>query len=273
METKSISLEVPYEKAGIDGSGLSPRLSCMIHDSQPERRFPAIIVVPGGCYTRCSKREGEPVAARWYSYGYNAFVLDYSVVDKTFPTAMLELAAAVRFVRANRETLRCTDKVIVCGFSAGGHLAASLGVYSSHEKYAKMFGGRENIRIDKLILSYPVITSGEYSHKESCANIAPTNELMEVISLEKHMTPDFPETFIWHCADDKTVPVENSLMLAAELSRYSVPFELHIFPSGGHGIALCDTTTMKDNDPKYINPTAAQWTELALRWANTEKTQ
>lgn len=267
MEIKKIELNVPYEKAGISGEGLSAVLTCMIHDSQPERRFPAFITVPGGSYTRCSKREGEPTAARWYSFGYNAFVLEYSVINKPFPTAMLELAAAVAYVREHTEELRCTERVIVCGFSAGGHLAASLGAYNSSEEYYSLFGGREKIKIDDMILCYPVITSGKFTHAESCANIAPSEELREKISLENHIIADFPRTFIWHCADDPVVPVENSLMLASKLSENKVPFELHIFPSGGHGIALCDITTMKGEDTRYINPTAAQWYKLALEWA------
>lgn len=260
MITKTINLKPPYSEFGLQGGGLSPKLTCIIHDSQPERKFPAVIVVPGGSYSRCSKREGEPTAARFYSYGYNAFVLEYSCIDKPFPTALTELAEAVKYVRTNSDELCCTGEIIVCGFSAGGHLAASLGAYH------KTLEGFGNITPEGIILCYPVITSGEFTHKESARNIAPTEELMEKISIEKHITADFPPSFIWHCADDNVVPVENSLMLSGELSRNNVPFELHIFPTGGHGIALCDITTIKDNDMRYINPTAAQWFELAADW-------
>lgn len=258
MKISMTELRPPYEKYNISGSGLCPKLTCMIHDSQPERKFPAVIVIPGGSYTRCSKREGEPAAARFYSYGYNAFVLEYSCVNKKFPTALLELGEAVKYVRENADALCCTDSIIVCGFSAGGHLAASLGAY--HGELSENFG---NIRPDAEILCYPVITSGEFTHRESAKNIATSAELMEKISIEKHISPDFPPTFIWHCADDNVVPVENSLMLAAALSKNNIPFEMHIFPEGGHGIALCDTTTVKDDNPRYINPTAAQWFGLA----------
>ncbi|MBQ7990054.1 MAG: alpha/beta hydrolase [Oscillospiraceae bacterium] len=247
IELKPVSPEYKNE------SGQAAALTLMIHDTQPERRFPMVIVVPGGCYTRCSKREGEPVAMRYYSYGYNAAVLDYSVKDKPFPTALLELREAVRYIRDNLDSLCCVNDITVVGFSAGGHLAASLGVY----------GGDD--RPDRLILCYPVISSGEYGHAESVANIAPTPELAETVSLEKHITEDFPPSFIWHCADDKTVPVENSLMLAAELSRCRIPYELHVFPHGGHGIALCDITTVKDeNFDRYIEPHAAEWFRLSL---------
>ncbi|MBR4224234.1 MAG: alpha/beta hydrolase [Oscillospiraceae bacterium] len=254
MRQITLPLSPDYGAYGLEGEH-SAALTLMIHDTQPERRFPIVIVVPGGCYTRCSKREGEPVAVRYYSYGYNAAVLEYSVKGKPFPTALIELREAVRYIRSHAEELCCTDDITVCGFSAGGHLAASLGVY----------GGTD--RPDRLILCYPVITSGDLGHRESAENIAPTAELMETISLEKHITSEFPPSFIWHCADDRTVPVQNSLMLASELTRCSVPYELHIFPHGGHAIALCDVTTVKDgNFGRYIEPHAAHWSELSREW-------
>ena len=263
MKTFTVSLEPPYEKAGINGDVLSPALTCLIHDTDPDRKYPAVIAVPGGSYEHCSKREGEPCAARWYSYGYNGFVLEYSCVDKPFPTALLELAAAVGYIRKNADELHCDGTVILCGFSAGGHLSASLGVH--YNRYEQFFS--KNIRPDRMILCYPVITAGKYTHPLSAKNIAPTDELKALASLENHVSDTTPPTFIWHCADDNIVPVKNSLMFADALSEKGVPFELHIFPKGGHGIAMCDITTIKNNDPRYINDTAAQWFELALRWA------
>lgn len=266
MKIVKVGLEPPYSEYDIDGGRLCPALTCMIHDSSPGRVYPGIIIVPGGSYSRCSSREGEPAAARFYSYGFNAFVLDYSCVDKKFPTALLELGAAVKYVREKACECCCNDKLYVCGFSAGGHLAASLGAFGSEIM-------DEDLTPDGLILCYPVITSGEFTHKESARNIAPTEALMEKISIEKHITKSFPPSFIWHCADDNVVPVENSLMLSSALSAAKVPFELHIFPEGGHGIALCDITTIKNDDKRYINPTAAQWFGLALDWINRQKSQ
>ncbi len=262
LQSHKINLTPPYSKANLSGADLTPILTCLIHDSDPERRFPAVIAVPGGSYEHCSKREGEPCAARWYSHGYNSFVLDYSCVDKPFPTALLELAAAVEYVRANAEALRCTDKIIITGFSAGGHLTASLAVH--HGRYQHLF--TENIRPDLTVLCYPVITAGRYTHALSAKNIAPTEDLKVLASLENHVAETTPPSFIWHCADDKTVPVQNSLMYASALSEKEIPYELHIFPQGGHGIAMCDITTIRNGDPRYVNPTAAQWFPLALNW-------
>ena len=259
MRQIRIDIKPDYAAYGLDYQGKAT-LTLMIHDSQPERVFPTLICVPGGCYSRCSKREGEPPAVRFYSYGYNAAVLEYSVIDKPFPTALLELCEAVKYIRSHKEELCATDDVTVMGFSAGGHLAASLGVYS--QKY-----GGIAVRPDRLILCYPVITSGVYTHRESAENIARDSDTMDLISLEKHISDSFPPCFIWHCADDSTVPVQNSLLLAQSLSENNIPYELHIFPEGGHGIAMCDITTVRDGDyDKYINPTCAQWSELALDW-------
>ena len=261
MKQITVSLMPDYAAYGLSDHG-EASLTLMIHDTQPERVFPTVIAVPGGCYSRCSRREGEPAAVRFYSHGYNAAVLEYSVINKAFPTALLELCEAVKYIREHKEELCSTGEVIVTGFSAGGHLTASLGVYSD------MYGG-DIVRPDKLILCYPVITSGEFTHAESAANIAQTPELLDVVSLEKHITSSFPPCFIWHCADDSTVPVQNSLLLAERLSAEKIPYELHIFPKGGHGIAMCDITTVRDgNYEKYINSTCAQWFELALDWLN-----
>ncbi len=263
MHTFNVSLTPPYNKFGLPHEDLSPKLTCMIHDSQPERRFPAVIAVPGGSYEHCSKREGEPCAARWYAQGYNGFVLEYSCGHISYPTQLLELAAAVEYIRENADALCCDGRIILCGFSAGGHLAASLAVH--HGKFSKVFS--ESIRPDGAVLCYPVISSGEYRHQLSSDNIAHDDAIRREISLENHVSADTVPCFIWHCADDDIVPAENSLMMASALSRCGIPYELHIFPQGGHGIAMCDITTLKDNNMRYINSTAAQWFGLALDWA------
>lgn len=249
---------------GASSDAVPARLTCMIHDIQPERSFPSVIVVPGGSYVKCSKREGEPCAARFYSYGYNTFILEYSVIDKPFPIALKELCEAIRFIREERDELHATDEVHVLGFSAGGHLAACLGAYHSDD----IIGGyKGKVTPDSLILCYPVITMGEYTHLQSRENIAPDIELRKLTSVEHHVRKFFPPTFIWQCADDKTVPVMNSLMLAQALSENDVPFELHIFPKGGHAVAMCDVTSVRDGDnDRYILPDVAVWSDLALTW-------
>ncbi|MBP0954725.1 MAG: alpha/beta hydrolase [Oscillospiraceae bacterium] len=260
MKAFDINLMPDYKAFGIEEEGLTPVLHCMIHDAIPDRTYPNVLVVPGGCYSFCSDREGEPVASRFYSFGYNAYYLEYSVWRKPYPVDMTELCAAVAYIRSHSRELNATRDVTVCGFSAGGHMVAAYGLY--HEDFAAM----GDVAPDRLILSYPVITMGELTHGETRDNVAPTIELQEKLSVEKHVTGKYAPTFLWACADDATVPVENSLMMAKALSAAKVSFELHIFPEGGHGLALADITTQKDGDPKYLCPHAANWLPLALEW-------
>lgn len=232
-------------------------------------RRPAVIICPGGSYHHCSYREGKPVALRYQAYGMSAFVLEYSVDGKLFPASLCELAEAVRFVRENAEKWYVDpEKIIVCGFSAGGHLAASLAVHHNSDFMKDIFGSAD-IRPFGQILSYPVITSGEYSHKGSIKSICgddPAKQLLEQVSLEKHVDSDTPPTFMWHCADDKTVPVQNTIMYMNALSTAAVSFEAHIYPQGGHGIALCDDTALKNDDISYLNENASQWFNASLNW-------
>ncbi len=253
-----------YGAFGLEKPRDPARLTCMTHDIQPERSFPSVLVVPGGSYEKCSKREGEPCAARFYSYGFNAFVLEYSVINKPFPTALTELCEAVRYIRDNKAELCATDEVNVIGFSAGGHLAACLGAYHN----SGIIGGyKGRVTPDKLILCYPVITTGRYTHSRSRENIDPAGQLEDITSVEKNVSADFPPTFIWHNADDKTVPVMNSIMLSQALSENGIPFEMHIFPTGGHAVAMCDITSVRDGDnDRYILPDVAVWADLALTW-------
>ena len=124
MSIQTIPLSVPYEKAGLDAAGLHPTLTAVTLDASKEigiKQHSAVILCPGGGYEFCSDREAEPIAMRFAGYGIQAFVLRYSVVNKPFPTALLELAAAVSYVRSHAEEYDIhPDRIAVCGFSAGG---------------------------------------------------------------------------------------------------------------------------------------------------------
>ena len=130
MPFETVKLEVDYKAAGLDAEGCGAVLDCYTNMHTEEmgvRRRRALLICPGGGYDWCSEREAEPVAFRFLGYDFNCFVLRYSCVKKRFPTAALECAAAVRYIRENAERLDIDpDKIIVAGFSAGGHLAGSL---------------------------------------------------------------------------------------------------------------------------------------------------
>ncbi|MGN1480286.1 alpha/beta hydrolase [Porcipelethomonas sp.] len=265
---------IPYKKVGINPDGLTPVLEPVVLKPSKEiglRKRPAVIICPGGGYKFLSDRETEPVAMRFASFGINSFILRYSTSVR-FPAALMELASAVRYVRENAEQFDIDpDKILVCGFSAGGHLAASLGTLWNSEYLKNILGNTDICRPDGMILSYPVITTGKYRHQGSVDSILgekPSEEMLKLVSLENQADDKTPKTFIWHCADDKNVPVENTLDFVKALSCHNISFECHIFPQGGHGLALSDESTA--GRESHINPVCAQWAELALNWVKRE---
>lgn len=232
-----------------------------------QRIHPAVIVCPGGGYSMVSDREAEPVARAYFAAGYNTYILRYAVREnaKNF-TPLCQLAATIAEVRKNAEAwFTVEDQITVCGFSAGGHLAASLGTLFNEEKFLKVFGRTENIRPDAMILGYPVITADEYAHVGSIENVSASKKGSEEYAwfgLDKHVDSETPPTFLWHTAPDTTVPVENSLKMCAALSAAKVPFELHVLPKGGHGMSTCT------KEVATYNPYNARWVEWSITWLN-----
>lgn len=260
---------------GLKEKGQGALLQTYIPDNSSEieigRRRPTIIICPGGAYSFASDREAEPVALRFVAKGYNAFVLRYSVAPHRYPQQLLELSATVAYVRRNAEAFHVDEeKIAVCGFSAGGHLAGSLGVLWQEPFIAQTLGinAGEN-RPDRVILGYPVITGGEFAHRGSFDNLLgqeASQEARDQLSLEQLVSPSTPPTFIWHTFEDTAVPVNNSLIFAEALKAYEIPFELHIYTKGGHGLSLCDETTAGPEHPGLINPQAATWVKLVTEW-------
>lgn len=270
MKIKTYDIQIPYSKIGIKYAQ-SVQLITYITDISSEigrRNKPAVIICPGGGYDNISVRESEPVALRFAAMGIQAFVLNYSVGHKPFPMALLELAQTTAFVRANAVSWDIDPhNISVCGFSAGGHLAASLGVHWNNSFVKDTLEFENEHKPDSLILCYPIITAGEYTHKGSIINIAglnPTKQLLDLISLENHVSLDTPRTFIWHCADDDVVPVENTLLFISALSKLHISYQCSVYPHGGHGLSLCDETT--SCIPSQYNKKCSQWFDDAVDW-------
>ncbi len=239
----------------------------------PDRTRPVVIVCPGGGYRFVSPREAEPVALQFVAMGCHAAVLDYAVAPAHWPDASLQLAMAIAHVRAHAAEYHIDPrKVVVAGFSAGGHLAATSGtLWNDAALYGPLGEEPRAIRPDAMILSYPVITSGEFAHQGSFDHLttgAPEQcdaALAGALSLETRVTADTPPAFLWHTADDGHVPVENSVLFFSALHRCGVPAELHIFPHGYHGLSLATPETMRA-EGNGTQPECAQWLELARRW-------
>ena len=204
----------------------------------------AVIVCPGGGYQHLADHEGKPVAEWLNSIGVTAFVLKYRIGPKYHhPAPLLDAARAVRLVRSRAAEWKIDPKRIgVLGFSAGGHVASTIGThFDSGKPDATDPIDRLSSRPDLLVLIYPVITMGEFTHagsKKQLLGENPTSDMVKLLSNEEQVTRDTPPTFLIHTANDSAVPVENSLRFAEALRRVGVPFELHIYERGPHGFGL-----------------------------------
>lgn len=205
----------------------------------------AIVVCPGGGYGGLAAHEGKDYALWFNSLGIHAFVLKYRLGSGGYrhPRMLEDAARAVRTVRS-RASEWGIDKarVGIIGSSAGGHLASTLLThFDAGNPTAEDEIDRENSRPDLGILCYPVITLGEHTHRGSKKNLLgdnPSAELVTFLSNELQVTRETPPTFIWHTVEDTAVPVENAFLFASALRKNGVPFDLHIYEKGRHGIGL-----------------------------------
>lgn len=232
---------------------------------------PLILICPGGGYFRTCDREAESFAIQFMAMGYHAAILRYSCVPATYPTALLEVGRSISYLKSKGEEWHIDkNQIYVQGCSAGGHLAASFGMFWHDEMLSqKLQVVMEDLKPAGMILSYPVITSGEHAHKESFENLLgdqySDEALREKVSLEKQVNEDTPKAFIWHTFTDELVPVENSLLLVAALKKQNIPTEFHMYPVGRHGLALATKETA-DPDGLGEEPQCASWISLAKIW-------
>lgn len=244
----------------------SARLTAFYPDTVKEK-LPAVIILPGGAYIFCADVEGAPVARAFADLGYCAFVLEYSALydsaervgvdemntDAVFPAQPEELAYAMAYVRDNAESFGTDgNRIVLCGLSAGGHLAAW---YSAEE--------RKNGEIAPAgqILCYPALDMremhgemGELMSYAVCGERTPGKETLEHISPLLNVHEGVPPTFMWHAAKDDIVSPQKTLDMAARLIENGVPCEMHLFPGRGHAVGAAEGMH------------CAQWIPLADRW-------
>lgn len=205
---------------------------------------PAMLVLPGGGYQFCSDREAEPIAMAYLNHGFNVFLLRYTVAGReaspeemkaVFPKAFSDAKATMAYIRENAEDFHVDpNKVAAVGFSAGGHLAAALGTLSED-------------RPNGLVLGYAAVLKS----------------INDRLGLESNLLLDAvdentPPAFLLSTSEDEMVPSENSLLFAVKLAERKIPYELHVFKAGKHGIALGTKATEK------INPAAAGWVDMSV---------
>ena len=237
---------------------VSPSAFLELHVFDDDVVRPFVIVCPGGGYFFCNPRETVKIASEFNAKGFDSAVLFYSTgKNDHYPRQLVELATAVDIVRKKRHF----SKVFVCGFSAGGHLAASLGTLRDKEPLIRSL----DCNVDGLILSYAVTVSGEFENRRTFDELCGDSmELRKWTSLVDKVDSNTPKCFIWHTYEDAAVPVENALMFAAALRRNNVPFELHIYEKGPHALSLATESTAESED--QVNPHAATWFDLASDW-------
>jgi acetyl esterase/lipase len=229
----------------------------------------AIIICPGGGYAHLAPHEGNDYALWLNQHGVTCFVLKYRLGANGYrhPSELQDAARAMRLVRARADEFKIDSKHIgIMGSSAGGHVASMLMThFDSGETNSADVIERQSSRPDIGILCYPVITMGEFAHQGSKSLLLgrnPSPELVQETSSELNVTSNTPPCFIWTTSEDRTVPPENTLMFAAALRKNHVPFDLHIYQKGGHGMGLGDRT------PPFAHP--HPWTGDCLFWLKVQ---
>lgn len=233
---------------------------------------PAVLLMPGGAYRYTSDREAEPVALRLNAMGYQVAVLRYSCAPAAFPQALLETAAAFQLMKDEGTAWNIDpERIFLMGFSAGGHLAASFGIYWNQPLITEYFH-RDDLRPYAQILCYPLITSGEFAHEESMQNLlqerACDPQARKQVSLELLVHRNVPRTFLWHTYTDPTVSVQNSLLFASALVKQKVLCEFHMYDKGEHGLATAGALSQRHDGAK-LQPECESWMELLHTWMNS----
>lgn len=244
MKTIRFSIWENGEYTWPQSYGFVPFLTGYLHEDKKKR--PCVLVVPGGAYYVASPTEAGIIALDFYHKGYQTFVLTYTTnLLGTIPLKdqpMRDLARAVRIIRSQNEEYNIKpDCIATCGFSAGGHLVASEGVHYSDIKENRPEYSGVSARPDAMLLCYPVITSGPFTHEGSMQNLLgtnPTADELQYMSLETQVTPQTPPSFLWQTVTDECVPVENSYLFADACKKNGVPFAHHVFSQGPHGLSL-----------------------------------
>jgi len=242
-----------------------------LHDDDPNelpnrKQRPCVVVCPGGGYEFVSAREADPPALAFFAKGYNVFILSYSVLEEAINMQpLIDISLSVMEIRNNHANWNIiSDQIAVCGFSAGAHLAASLGTLWDNSVLKEKISTQGGInKPNAMILCYPVITAGQFAHRGSftCLTGSETeDESCQIFSLEKQVNASTPPAFLWHTVEDNCVPVENTILFASALQHNHIPFECHIYPNGGHGQSMCNVEVNSKNDH------CATWFPLCTQW-------
>ncbi|MBR5125214.1 MAG: alpha/beta hydrolase [Oscillospiraceae bacterium] len=222
------------------------------------KKRPAILVCPGGGYVYCAKSEGEPVAMGFAARGFHTFILRYSTgFEAAGFQPLKEVSWAIGYIRENAEKWNIDpEKIVVCGFSAGGHLALSSGLMAENKPNA-------------MILGYPAASAPNFPGADFMLKLLTgkqtvTDEDAAKYDLVPQITKDAPPVFLVATAQDLLTGY-GALPIAQKYCQLGLPYEIHVFGHGPHGYSVANETSC-DGSSRYLNPAFAQWQGLCVEW-------
>jgi len=236
--------------------------------------LPAIIIVPGGGYHQIPVGQAETLALAFAGKGYQAFYLEYTLISDQQPLGLapvLDLGRVIQLIHQNATAWHIdTNQITPVGFSAGGHIVALYNDYWHTLLPQRMHVPTSELTIANIILSYPVINP-TYGYPTEAATLAKWTTQPNEMAADDQINVYNRPTFIWATADDPLVPATNALAYATGLAKQQLPYELHLFDHGPHGLALANLQTAWKPDANL--PHAAHWFELALEWLHQQAKQ
>lgn len=241
-----------------------------IADFDKEVKHPLVIIVPGGAFKFQSDRESQPIAMKFAAAGMHSVVFHYQLqIDgkSVFPTALQQLATTLNWLKTQEDRHQIDlNKIMLIGFSAGGSIVANFNSLMTNEiTRQEIFKEKLEVLPCANILGYPVIdmTIGWPKSLEDVKKMSPDEKFWKA---QDTLTESGKPTFIWQTITDQTVPVKNSLLYATKMQELGLPFELHLFSSGPHGLSLATYQVQEPGGSKYLNEQVSKWWELCLNW-------
>ncbi|AVK62117.1 alpha/beta hydrolase [Lactobacillus sp. CBA3605] len=251
-------------------TGSGAQLTGFLHSTDPTGttpKYPSIIIVPGGGYTHIPVAQAEILARTFADHGYQAFYLQYSLLTDVQPlglTPVLELGRTIQLLHQQAVAWQLdVQQITPVGFSAGGHVVALYNDYWHDWLPNALNTTADQLKPATVVLSYPVINP-QYGYPADSATLAKWTANPNELAADQHVKATNRPTFIWVTADDPLVPAINSLAYAQALAQAKVPYELHVFQHGPHGLALANAQTAWR--PAANQPHVAHWFNLALEW-------
>lgn len=246
-----------------------------ISDFTSEVKHPLVIIFPGGGFTFHSDREAQPIALKFAAAGIHAIVLHYKLINDgkpVYPLSLQETATTLNWVKTQADKHQIDlDKVFLIGFSAGGHIVANYNSLMTDPETSKdIFAAPIEVEPCATILSYSVIdlTMGYPEDVDYAMKISPDIFYWQS---QEHLTKYSKPTFIWQTVTDETVPVMNSLVYAQKMDLLGLPYELHLFATGRHGLSLATHITEDPGEGSYVNYSDAKWWSMCLNWLKLQR--